>query len=281
MIKKEDVQKFLRKYVCNYIKDDHIKSVETITRPVSYDMELVFTDKEDINRYFVTNFGLDSRKLTLDKLMKTSEGEVWNNLETVKDLKLLEELLGLGLVSGLFKEDFMMRIEVFNRLGKDNVYMCPELMTYCPENESSYMEYFKEHVLPVLYFDLCRENIKIEGKCAFNQDDKKELLLFWFTMINETNVDETTKSIFEMALEKNVEAVLNTAVILRILRQGPEDLYNKIQVQPSLRFIDQLDEEAKKLSLEKLEYLDEVKVIFLSELDRIKNYYRFDNKKTL
>ena len=84
-----------------------------------------------------------------------------------------------------------------------------------------------------------------------------------------------------MGLERNVEEMLNTAIILRLLKQGPEDFYNKMRVNPSLEFVTSLSEQLKELSLEKTEYFEEVKIFFLSELDRIKNYYKFDNKTTL
>ena len=128
MIKKDEVRNFVKQYTCNFIKDENVKSVETITRYISYDMELVTSDYNLINRYLMDNFGIDNINLSLDRLCVTKDNETWNKLETLEDLAILEELLGLGIVSGLIIDDFKMRIEVFLKLGNDNIYMCPELL---------------------------------------------------------------------------------------------------------------------------------------------------------
>lgn len=48
-MKKESVRNFVKQYICNFIKDESVKSVETITRYISYDMDLVMEDYELIN----------------------------------------------------------------------------------------------------------------------------------------------------------------------------------------------------------------------------------------
>lgn len=281
MIKKEEVRNFVKQYTCNFIKDENVKSVETITRYISYDMELVTSDYNLINRYLMDNFGIDNINLSLDRLCVTKDNETWNKLETLEDLAILEELLGLGIVSGLIIDDFKMRIEVFLKLGNDNIYMCPELLDIQEQEQKDYMDYMKQIILPQLSFTIDESKIERKEKATYSDEEKKDLMRFWFYNINEVDVDDTTLELFNTLINDNVDRVVNAAVMLRLLKHGPETFYYNMKVDPSLLFIEALNQKVREFEYDKREYFEDVKKIFLSEIDRIKNDYNFHHKKTL
>ena len=61
MIKKEEIRRFTNQYMCNFISDERVKAFETITRYISYDMDLVLEDKERINKFLMDNFADDTK----------------------------------------------------------------------------------------------------------------------------------------------------------------------------------------------------------------------------
>ena len=99
--------------------------------------------------------------------------------------------------------------------------------------------------------------------------------------INEIDVDEATLDLFNTLINDNVDRVVNAAVMLRLLKHGPETFYYNMKVDPSLLFVEALNQKVREFEYDKREYFEDVKKIFLSEIDRIKNDYNFHHKKTL
>ena len=125
---KEEVRNFLSKYISEFIFDEDVKSVEGLTRKISVDMELVIDDLESIYKFYIEKLGINSTLITLEDLCKTKSGEIWNDLSNLKDLKTLEELLALGIATGVILDDRNMRIEAFYKIGGDCVALNPHLL---------------------------------------------------------------------------------------------------------------------------------------------------------
>lgn len=112
------------------------------------------------------NFGIDTINISLDRLCVTQDNLVWNELESLEDLAILEELLGLGMVSGLIKDDFRMRFEALRKIDSDILYLMPEQMDIQEgEEEKAYMFHMKNYVLPCFNFNI--DETKIERKSNF------------------------------------------------------------------------------------------------------------------
>lgn len=279
---KEKVRNFVKQYICNFIKDDSVKSVETITRYISYDMDLVSGDIEIINKFLMDNFGIDTINISLDRLCIRRDNSVWNELESLEDLAILEELLGLGLVSGLIKDDFRMRFEVLGKIGNDVLFLMPEQMDIQEgEEEKAYMFHMKEYILPYFSFNIDETKIEKKDKATFTKEEMKELMRFWFYNINELDPTPKHLELFNKVIEDDVERVVNAAVLLRLMKKGPEEFYFSMMVDPSMLFIEKLNQQLSTFEYDKREYFEDVKKVFLREIDRIMRDYDFHHKKTL
>lgn len=281
-MKKETARNFVKQYICNFIKDESVKSVETITRYISYDMDLVSGDIELINKFLMDNFGIDTINISLDRLCVTRDNKVWNELESLEDLAILEELLGLGMVSGLIKDDFRMRFEVLGKIRNDILYLMPEQMDIQEgEEEKAYMFHMKKYILPYFYFNIDETKIEKKDKVTFTKEEMKELMRFWFYNINELNPLEKHLELFNKVIEDDVERVVNAAVLLKLMKKGPEEFYFSMMIDPSMNFIERLNQQLRTFEYDKREYFEDVKKVFLREIDRTKNDFDSHHKKTL
>lgn len=287
MITKKGVKDYVSKYISYSDDKETIIPCETLTRYVCYDKSLIEQDKQTIIRYLIENFGIDNINISLDRLCVTRDNITWNDLKDMSDVNILEDLLGLGIATGLIIDDLRMRFAVFARLGGDNLYLCPEL---CPDLigreidgdfELEYVEYMKKEILPLYSFGIDRKKLEDENKVSFTDEEKRELMRFWFYQINELNVDEDAKRIFEILIKDDVERVINAAVLIRLMKKGPETFYINMKMDPSQLFIENLNRQIRSFDSDKRAYFEDVKKVFLTEIDRIKREYKNGHKKTL
>ena len=180
MVTKEEVRNLLSKYVTKFIYDEEIKSIEALTKKVDFDMELVIDDIESIRRFFFEKLGAKKYVITLEDLCKTSTGEIWNDLQDLQDLKTLEELLALGILVDVIKDDKKMRAEAFFNIGGNCIYLTPELLRLeTIEEEHQYMEVMREHVLPHYKFEINRGRRIVEPKPHYTKQEVKDLLILF------------------------------------------------------------------------------------------------------
>lgn len=109
----------------------------------------------------------------------------------------------------------------------------------------------------------------------------KKLIRFWFYNINELDPTPKHLELFNKVIEDDVERVVNAAVLLRLMKKGPEDFYFNMMVDPSMLFVEKLNQQLRTFEYDKREYFEDVKKVFLREIDRIMKDYDFHHKKTL
>ena len=175
-----------------------------------------------------------------------------------------------------------MRIEAFYKIGGDCVALNPHLLNIeTPEEQLKYMELMKEKVLPHYHFEINKDKVVVETKPHYNEQEIKELLMFWFNNITSISVEEKYSDIFESLLNDNVDRILTAVCLMRLLNKNQEEFYVAMIEDPSLLFIERLNIKYRDFSEESKEYIYDVKKVFLQELHRIKIEYNFRHKKTL
>lgn len=285
MISKKEVRAFINPYLKNNLTNVSCIT-ETITRYVEYDKEMVELNKEKIHEFILTNFNIDSICIYLERLIEDKNVQEWNNIKSFDDLELLEELLGLGIVSGLFEDDLRMRLQVIGKAGVYSKLFNPELMDLSTEfQKKAYFASMRNMILPIMFFKVNEESYKKYNNNSreFTQEEKKYILGFWFKEMNSLHVSDKDYNKFISLVEEKTDVILDIAVMLRLMRQSSEAFLINMQFDPKMVFIDSLLSQISSFTPEQRDYFEEVKRVFLCDIEKMKKRYddNDDMKKTL
>lgn len=285
MISKKEV----RAFITPYLKTDFGESectTETITRYVHYNKEMVEANKEKIYKFIIEQFNVDSICIYLERLLEDKNHQEWNSLKSFDDLELLEELLGLGIVSGLLEDDLRMRLQVIRYVGQYAKLFNPEIMDLSTEfKKNAYLSSMRNMILPVMFFKIDEKiyNRYKTNKREFTHDEKKSILRFWFKEMNSINVSDDDLRMFNSIMDDMLDDVLNAVVILKLMNQSSETFLINMKIDRRLTFIKDIVSNISNYSPEQREYFEEVKQVFLTDIEKMKQKYDGNDgmKKTL
>lgn len=285
MISKKEV----RAFIYPYLKTDFTVSectTETITRYVYYDKEMVEANKEKIYKFIIEQFNIDSICIYLERLLEDKNYQEWNSIKSFEDLELLEELLGLGIVSGLFEDDLRMRLQVIRYAGQYAKLFNPEIMDLSTEfQKKAYLASMRNIILPTMFFKIDEKiyNKYKEDKREFTKEEKTYILGFWFKEMNSLHVSDKDYNKFISLVEEKTDTVLDVAVMLKLMHQSSEAFLINMQFDPNMAFIESILRKISDFSPEQREYFEEVKRVFLSDIQKMKQRFEGndDMKKTL
>lgn len=285
MISKNEVRAFINPYLASDLTNI-TSTTETITRYISYDKELVEANKESIYKFIFENFNINSVCVYLERLIEDKCEREWNSLRSLEDLELLEELLGLAIVSGLFKDDLRMRFQVITNAGPLAKILNPEIMDLSTEFlVNAYLASMRNLILPTMFFKV-DEKIYKEYKCdkkEYSKEEKKGILCYWFKEMNSLRVTDDEYDKFMSLVDEKTDTILDVAVMLKLLRQSSETFLINMKFDSNMTFINDILSRISTFSPEQREYFEEVKRVFLIDIEKMKK--RFDGnddmKKTL
>lgn len=195
MIKdKKDIQAMINKYLTD---ERGINALGFISYH-TFDKELIAEDYESINDFFRGNFNLYHSFIHYQDLLEDESGKTWLKINTIFDLKLLDELIAFGIVSKVFNENILFRFhEAANFdfiLNED-----PENLVRFKE-DGNYIKSMKNIVISKSALEVSEETIRRYEKVTLNDDysieRKKELLISWWDEGMKDEEDEQTREYF-------------------------------------------------------------------------------------
>lgn len=243
MIKdKKDIQAMINKYLTD---ERGINALGFISYH-TFDKELIAEDYESINDFFRGNFNLYHSFIHYQDLLEDESGKTWLKINTIFDLKLLDELIAFGIVSKVFNENILFRFhEAANFdfiLNED-----PDNLVNFKEEEN-YIRLMKNRVIPKSTLEVSEETIRHYENVTLNGDysieRKKELLISWWDQGTIGIDDKETRDTFLQLLES--EYVYNLIDLVWYIESHDGSTYNLAEfikrgkILEALNYVDSL-----------------------------------------
>ena len=277
---KKEIEDFISNYL-SYSFDDSDYAVEGITRYVGLNKEKIIQDKETIIEFFVNNLCLGERdysSMLYGTVLKDDKDNVWNNLESMDDLELLDEVIALGIAADVFIDRLYDRFYTMRLLGQSAIFLLPEMFRFNSiSEEEAYLTSFKNTVAAKGYI---LKNVELLDKYLGIDETKelyKELLDYWWVITKDASVPDETIEIFRRIVNSLFDDIVNVVVSLNISNQGAKELYDLMLIPYGVyNLISEVHYKIESFSPEEKERFENIKKNFF---DKLKRRYDADQKK--
>ena len=211
-------------------------------------------------------------------VLRDDKDNVWNNLESMDDLELLDEVIALGIAADVFIDRLYDRFYTMRLLGQSAIFLLPEMFRFNSiSEEEAYLTSFKNTVAAKGYI---LKNVELLDKYLGIDETKelyKELLDYWWVITKDASVPDETIEIFRRIVNSLFDDIVNVIVSLNISNQGAKELYDLMLIPYGVyNLISEVHYKIESFSPEEKERFENIKKNFF---DKLKRRYDADQKK--
>lgn len=210
---KEQIIRFIIPYI-----SETGKPIETITEYKKYDMNLIASHRNLILSFINSHFNIRNDLIQLDELLYDKEYNLWNDFNSLKDLDILEALVGLLIAVGLIEDSLITRWNSLNEIQfhRHEIFLFRDnFLLDDREIIDIYLEVLKNYILPFYKFRINKNTyeymVNLMPGRTFDNSIKQKILAW----INSSSLEITKEDlrIVNDFLNHNPEGFLNTIVI--------------------------------------------------------------------
>lgn len=255
-------------FILPYLSDEG-KFIECITESNKYNMELINNNRDKILEFVMKNFNIRKGSMRIDELLCGKDYRLWNNLQTLHDLEVLDKLVGLLIAVGILEDSYLTRFNSFGKIGIYGEFLIKERFCfYDEETTENYLITIKDYVLPFYRFNVNESTFEYMTRfnCPNPNEELKETILNWIktSTLPITESDINTIKVF---LNYNMEQFINAIVMGFESEEGPDTLVNYLRFDPEFDYMAKINNLITSYTESQREDFENKKKLFLSRIE--------------
>lgn len=255
-------------FILPYLSDDG-KFIECITESNNYNMELIEKDRDRILEFIFKHFNIRKGFIRIDELLCGRDYRLWNYLRTMRELDVLDKLVGLLIAVGILEDSCLTRIESFCEMKSYGEFLIREnFCLFDEETIANYLLTIRDYVLHLYRFNVNEDIFEYMTKFANTDQNKdiKEKLIAWIKT-SKIAASERDLEVINGFLNNNLEQFINAIVTGFDFDQGPEMLVNYLKFDPDFCYMGEINNLISRYNYNQREDLENKKKLFFDFIE--------------
>lgn len=259
-------------FISAYLKEDG-KPIEGITSYQFFDMDLVEQNKDIILKFFYTHFPLHLGGFRADEWLYDTTGSKWCNLEDLRELELLDMIVGLAIAVGLIKDDLIERYSSVTRMYPRGKFLNREEFNLKNEEDiKNYLDEVRDYCLHfyILSVDFdayyyMKNLYDDEYEANLPKERIKEIIIDWLKT-SEIKVLDSDMERINSYFASDFENFINFIVKAFDEPDGATSFIYMLREDPELLMLDRVTSLISKYTEKQLEDFENHKKVFFDKI---------------
>ena len=241
----------IKEFIEQYISDDSNNEeyqIDSLTDFVYLDKHKVDKDIDMIREFLVNHILYSEGISSIYWLLYNNQDEKWNELKSLKDLRVLNEVYALSIATGIIKNSISLRFINYVNTKNRQMFYTPKSFDFRDQNvRDVFFEEFREQLLPRYCIDVDVTLKKQYIHPALMDDRIRNIISYWWTNgVDDATVEE--EDTFNCLVEYNPNDILNLMVYLEMNDFDSKAFLKEIRNSRGRQLIEHANEYIRNLS---------------------------------